>query len=192
MATPPGRTYRYLTEEPLYRFGWGLSYGTFQYTGMTVEGALPAPGPARPGATPFQVCATVMNAAEEGSVAADEVVTVYASFKGAAAAANGTDTTDDSRPATAGAAAFDRFAGKMSVPKVQLMAFARTGVLGAGESKRVCLAVRPADLQLVSEAGEFGVLPGRYVLSVGGVPPGAGGFAPTVQEPKFVFVTVGA
>jgi beta-glucosidase len=32
-----GRTYRYLTEEPLYPFGFGLSYSKFQYSDLRME-----------------------------------------------------------------------------------------------------------------------------------------------------------
>ena len=32
-----GRTYRYLEKEPLYPFGFGLSYAKFEYTSMTVS-----------------------------------------------------------------------------------------------------------------------------------------------------------
>jgi beta-glucosidase len=32
-----GRTYRYMTEQPLYPFGFGLSYSTFEYTGLKLE-----------------------------------------------------------------------------------------------------------------------------------------------------------
>ncbi|WP_303317234.1 glycoside hydrolase family 3 C-terminal domain-containing protein [Flavivirga abyssicola] len=32
-----GRTYKYMTEEPLYPFGFGLSYTTFEYKNLTVD-----------------------------------------------------------------------------------------------------------------------------------------------------------
>ena len=32
-----GRTYRYFTGEPLYGFGFGLSYSTFQYSGLKAQ-----------------------------------------------------------------------------------------------------------------------------------------------------------
>ncbi len=32
-----GRTYRYMTQEPLYPFGFGLSYSRFEYAELTLE-----------------------------------------------------------------------------------------------------------------------------------------------------------
>ena len=62
-----GRTYRYMTADPLFPFGFGLSYTTFAYsdlqtTPLTVDG--------------FNASVTVTNS---GGVAADEVVQFYVS-----------------------------------------------------------------------------------------------------------------
>jgi len=65
------RTYRYFTEEPLYPFGYGLSYSTFEYTNFKVsDGELQA-------GDPLSVEADVKN---ESKLAGDEVVELYLSF----------------------------------------------------------------------------------------------------------------
>ena len=62
-----GRTYRYMTAEPLYPFGFGLSYAKFEY------GALKLPKKAAKN-QPIEVAATVKNT---GKMAAEEVVQLY-------------------------------------------------------------------------------------------------------------------
>jgi beta-glucosidase len=62
-----GRTYRYMTEEPLYPFGFGLSYTTFKYRDINI---------AVPKSSGFEAAVTVENT---GPVAADEVVQFYLS-----------------------------------------------------------------------------------------------------------------
>jgi beta-glucosidase len=62
-----GRTYRYMTEEPLYPFGFGLSYTTFAYRDIYIT---------LPQASGFEAAVTVENT---GAVAADEVVQFYLS-----------------------------------------------------------------------------------------------------------------
>ena len=39
-----GRTYRYMTEEPLYPFGFGLSYSRFEYSDLKLDKKQLAPG----------------------------------------------------------------------------------------------------------------------------------------------------
>ena len=62
-----GRTYRYMTEEPLYPFGFGLSYTTFAYRDLQITS---------PASSGFDAAVTVENT---GAVAADEVVQLYLS-----------------------------------------------------------------------------------------------------------------
>jgi len=62
-----GRTYRYLADKPLYGFGFGLSYTSFEYSNLKI------PAPIRAG-DPVTVEADVRNT---GAVAGDEVVELY-------------------------------------------------------------------------------------------------------------------
>lgn len=64
-----GRTYRYMTEEPLYPFGFGLSYARFEYCSLKVVSPAVLP-------SGFEVEVSVKNS---GDVAADEVVQFYLS-----------------------------------------------------------------------------------------------------------------
>ena len=63
-----GRTYRYFRGEPLYPFGHGLSYTTFEY------GDLRSQPESTSGRDPIQVSAKVTNT---GSLAGEEVVQLY-------------------------------------------------------------------------------------------------------------------
>jgi beta-glucosidase len=66
-----GRTYRFLTEEPLFPFGYGLSYADFEYSNMRVSAENIGPGET------FTASAFVKNT---GSMPADEVVQFYVSY----------------------------------------------------------------------------------------------------------------
>jgi beta-glucosidase len=69
-----GRTYRYFTGEPLYPFGYGLSYTSFAYRNLRL------PGEARAGA-PVAVSVEVQNT---GQTAGEEVVELYVKHIGGA------------------------------------------------------------------------------------------------------------
>jgi beta-glucosidase len=63
-----GRTYRYFTGEPLYPFGFGLSYTTFTYDSLELSAQKIKTGES------LQVSATVQNT---GDLSGDEVVQLY-------------------------------------------------------------------------------------------------------------------
>jgi beta-glucosidase len=65
------RTYRYFEGAPLYPFGYGLSYTTFTYSGLTV--------PAGPITAANSVTAEV-TVTNSGNRAGDEVTQLYLSF----------------------------------------------------------------------------------------------------------------
>ncbi len=66
-----GRTYRYFRGEPLWPFGYGLSYTTFQYSDLILPAA-----PIHAG-DPLDTTVTVTNT---GTVSGDEVVELYLKF----------------------------------------------------------------------------------------------------------------
>lgn len=65
-----GRTYRYMRDEPLFPFGFGLSYTSFAYSGLVLSAERIAPGDG------LEVRCTVANT---GVVEAEEVAQLYVS-----------------------------------------------------------------------------------------------------------------
>lgn len=63
-----GRTYRYMEDEPLYPFGYGLSYTTFEYSNLKLSAQVIEAG------EPLTVSVDVKNI---GNMAGDEVVQMY-------------------------------------------------------------------------------------------------------------------
>ena len=63
-----GRTYRYFMGEPLFPFGWGLSYTKFKYDKLKITPAKVAPG---------RKVAVSVEVANVGRRAGDEVVQLY-------------------------------------------------------------------------------------------------------------------
>jgi len=67
-----GRTYRYMTEKPLYPFGFGLSYTSFRFDSLVLS------APSIPAAATASVKAKV-TLSNTGKLDADEVVQIYVS-----------------------------------------------------------------------------------------------------------------
>ena len=63
-----GRTYRYMTEKPLYPFGFGLSYTTFRFDEIVLSA---------PSIAPNEMVTAVVTVTNTGKRAAEEVVQIY-------------------------------------------------------------------------------------------------------------------
>jgi len=129
-----GRTYRYFKGQPLFSFGYGLSYTRFAYSGLTLPPDVSA-------GAPVTVRVDVQNA---GSVSGDEVIELYLT-----------------KPKAAG------------VPIRELAGFRRIH-LEPGNRSRVELTIDPRSLGEVNAEGNRVIMPGRYLVSVGGSQPADG------------------
>lgn len=128
------RTYRYFDGEPLYPFGYGLSYTTFAYSTPRVDHfTITADGN-------VTVSVSVTN---RGKMAGDEVVQLYLTHIGVAAA-----------------------------PLRALAGFQRIH-LDPGQSKLVSFTLTGRDLSVVDETGKRRIVPGTVQVWIGGGQPGA-------------------
>jgi beta-glucosidase len=154
-----GRTYRYLEREPLYPFGYGLSYAQFAYRDIAVS--LPTTGKAsdiRAIHTPHtantavaRVTAVVDNV---GKRAGDEVVQLYVKDVEASCV----------------------------VPHHDLRGFQRIH-LEPGESRKLTFDLTARDLSLVDDRGRRVLEPGRFRVTIGGSQPDPRSAALTGQAP---------
>ncbi|MCR5250793.1 MAG: glycoside hydrolase family 3 C-terminal domain-containing protein [Lachnospiraceae bacterium] len=142
-----GRTYRYAKAEPLYPFGYGLSYASFRYDDLTLtktEGG-------------YLANVSLTNA---GSCDAEEVVEIYVSNEIDEKLSNGEN------------AEFASAIDAADQPACSLCAFARVP-LKAKESRRTELFISDNAFTTVLEDGRRVTLKGAYTLYAGGQQPGA-------------------
>jgi beta-glucosidase len=143
------RTYRYFTKPVLYPFGHGLSYSTFEYSGLNV--------PAKAGTgEDVKVSVTVKNT---GAADGDEVVQCYI---------NRDLPEIDSKTLPEVSKRTEEQATQIATPRQALVGFARVP-LKAGESKNVTFTVTTHQLSLVvGKDGKREVRPGNLQIQVGG------------------------
>jgi beta-glucosidase len=162
------RTYRYFSGEPLYPFGYGLSYTRFAYSNLKV------PSTVKPG-DPVTVKVKVENVGER---AGDEVVELY--LRPSPLPPNQVVT----RPIPA------RFISSgQPMPRLVLAGFQRIN-LEAHASKTVKFKLKPEQLLLVNAEGERVLQPGTWQIFVGGGQPDLSGAAPNRDADVSGIVTV--
>ena len=71
MTTGPGRTYRYYQGQPLWPFGWGLTYSTLSFQTQEEE------EPSFTATTPHSLITLTINITNTGDHAIDDVILVY-------------------------------------------------------------------------------------------------------------------
>lgn len=128
-----GRTYRYMTSEPLYTFGFGLSYTRFEYSAPRVSKPVISKGES----ITFEC--TIKNT---GKLAGDEMVQLYL-----------TDLESSTR-----------------TPLFALKGATRVS-LRPGESANVQFTLTPHMMELVTDAGERILEPGKFRIYAAGASP---------------------
>ncbi len=127
-----GQTYRYFKGEPLYPFGYGLSYTSFMYDNLQVN-------------EEYKIGDTVtvsVDVKNTGDLAGDEVVQLYLS----------------------------NLNWSVPVPVRSLKGFRRIH-LRSGEVKTVKFSVSPDAFSIINNENEKVILPGQFLISVGGGQP---------------------
>eukprot|EP00051_Salpingoeca_urceolata_P002804 m.52925 g.52925 ORF g.52925 m.52925 type:complete len:788 (-) comp12339_c0_seq2:25-2388(-) len=145
-APPHGRTYRHFDTDPLYAFGFGLSYSEFSLSVMHVT---PTSVPASAG-TSITACVNVTNS-PESKFAGRTVVQAYVALDGGESE------------------------GLPLVPIKELVGFVKTAELAPGASAAACIEFSTSDFQLADANGALRVPAGKYTLSVGTTAPGSCG-----------------
>ena len=160
-----GRTYRYMTETPLYPFGFGLGYGDVRYealqqidaaSGASWDMAASAGGHDTGVTHGVDLLLTLRNAA---SVGVSEVVQTYVSLA----------NNDGSQP----------ISRLVDVQRVWL---------GAGETVKTAISLSSDAFECVDDDGRFFVRSGEWVITVGGSSPGARSEALGAPAPRTLTV----
>jgi beta-glucosidase len=142
-----GRTYRYMTEEPLYPFGFGLSYSQFEYAELALG------KPKVDAGENSSVSVKVKNAGER---AAAEVVQYYLS-----------DIDASTTVPLHHLVGFERLT-------LEPVGFERL-TLEPGESRTLQFTLTPAMMSFFDEEGQPKLEAGEFRLEVGGCSPGPRG-----------------
>ncbi len=189
-----GRTYRYMSGEPLYPFGYGLSYTTFQYADLRVETERPEPCQVvqpqsepqsqqeRPDPTRPEPCQPQPGLAQSqlappwsqppyppfirGSVR----LTNTGARDGAEVVQIYIDRQPEEKVTNGRNERFRAALDPQDQPRYSLCWFKRLQV-AAGESQTVPFHIPPSALETVLEDGSRAVLAGTYTLYVGGSQP---------------------
>ena len=149
MTAGSGRTYRYSSVVPLYSFGYGLGYSTFTYSQPAGPVISPLLLNASDTAATLHIAVQLHNVGQYDAV---EVVQLYVSYTGLHAPV----------------------AAVQSIPRTELKGYRRVS-LQHSSTTTVHFNLSAASLRLVGPDGRMALLPGLYLIQVGGSAPGSRG-----------------
>ena len=148
------RTYRYFTGEPLYPFGYGLSYTSFEYSNVQVD---------ENDSDAASGISVTVNVKNTGAVKADEIAELYINNQIKEKLSNGLNS---------GIEGLEAATDVDNQPICSLAGFERV-TLEPGESKTVTFKLGERAFDTVLEDGRRVKLRGSYKLYVGGQQPDA-------------------
>ena len=148
------RTYRYFTGEPLYPFGYGLSYTSFEYSDVKVD---------ENDSDAASGISVTVNVKNTGTVKADEIAELYINNQIKEKLSNGLNS---------GIEGLEAATDVDNQPICSLAGFERV-TLEPGESKTVTFKLGERAFDTVLEDGRRVKLRGNYKLYVGGQQPDA-------------------
>lgn len=156
-----GRTYRYYKDTPLYPFGYGLSYSSFEYSDLKIEKVDNSENhTVLTEKVPAKVTVKV-NVTNTGSVKADEIAELYIDKD---IVEKGERGLNENVAGLAESIAAD------NQPVYSLAGFERVS-LNPGETAEVTFEINERDLETVLEDGTRVFLSGSYKFFVGGQQP---------------------
>lgn len=138
-----GRTYRYMQNEALYPFGYGLSYTRFEYSDIEISpGKITTDGIDDKGNGPDNCVKCTVKVRNVGERASDEIVQLY----------------------------LKDVSASVEVPRWQLRGIKRVS-LSPGEQKTVTFTLTPRQMALIDNEGKCILEPGIFEVYIGGSQP---------------------
>jgi len=141
----PGRTYRFYTGQPVYEFGYGLSYSTFNYQFVDALSAK-------------DKMIKVKTGRKVSTLDEDCILTLAVNVTNAGARPGDHSVLWFNAPPSP---------GSLQRPIKSLISFSKLTNVQPGEQRKVLICLNEKEFELANESGEFELIYGIWTLTVG-------------------------